>query len=273
MPVNMLSELAKRGVAYSGQADIGDVPPLYALQRAAQQAAAERALSGAGGPAGAGGVQMPPMGGGGAVGGTADTGLPGQLPFGPMVDTALVRQYRDLQREAPGEGRGAPGRTAGYSPEVEAFLEDYFGFLQNPFAMATSVPGFGQLVGVLGSAISGLPAPEAAPLTPESLVAHVIQTTIENMLGGGDAGSAADIGAEAAALEGAAPDIAGTGLAEETASRGYQDVTSDFEDAVAGMIADIESGGGDAGSGSGGGGGSGPGSAGGAPGGAQGQGM
>lgn len=182
--VNTLSELQKRAIAYSGQADIGDVPPLYAAQRAAQQAAAEQALGGTGmgGASGAGGVAplAAGLGGGGAVGGTADIGLPGTTGD-PVMDATLASGYRQTIIDDRADPRGAPGRDA-QNPDVEAFLDDYFGFLQNPGVIGASAPFVGPVASVLGPYFGAEDVPESAPLGPMDLIGY-----LAGKITGGDA--------------------------------------------------------------------------------------
>ena len=171
--VNALSELQKRAIAYSGQADIGDVPPLYAARRAAEQAAAEQALGGTGQlPSGGGGVApVAAAGGGGAVGGSADFGLPGTTGD-PAIDQALASGYRDVINAGRADPRGPPGRDA-QNPDVEAFLDDYFGFLKNPAVIGASAPFVGPFAAALGPLFGATDIPEAAPLTPSAILAQL----------------------------------------------------------------------------------------------------
>lgn len=173
-PMNALSELQKRAIAYSGQADIGDVPPLYAAQRAAQQQATEQALGGMGtGASGAGGTVplAPGLGGGGAVGGSADFGLPGSTGD-PAVDAALASGYRDVVNQGRADPRGAPGRDA-QNPDVEAFLDDYFGFLKDPAVIGVSAPFVGPFARTLGPYFGAEGIPESAPLGPIDIIQHL----------------------------------------------------------------------------------------------------
>ena len=107
---NPLSELAKRQVAFSGRADIGNVPELYALRRAMQgtgqadMGGTQGLASGTGGttPADAGGG----FGGGGPVTGRADIGLPGA----GLYDRDLEVDYTRLLRQMEATGGEAPDR-------------------------------------------------------------------------------------------------------------------------------------------------------------------
>ncbi len=132
-PRNRLSNLAKRDVAYSGRADIGDVPQLYELRAAMERerAAQMGGTPGLGGsPEGGGG--LPFSGGGGAVGGSADSGLPG-LPFAsPALESEYTRSIRRMGGDAPDRGQIASRGAINLDPSdpfgVE-FGEDLSDFL------------------------------------------------------------------------------------------------------------------------------------------------
>ena len=132
-PRNRLSNLAKRDVAYSGRADIGDVPQLYELRAAMERerAAQMGGTPGLGGsPEGGGG--LPFSGGGGAVGGNADSGLPG-LPFAsPALESEYTRSIRRMGGDAPDRGTIASRGAINLDPSdpfgVE-FGEDLSDFL------------------------------------------------------------------------------------------------------------------------------------------------
>jgi len=145
----------KRDYAFSGQANIGDVPWLYELLQ--RQAEANRP-AGIGEPTALGAGEAAPnpqsyaIGGGGGGGGTvgaADTGLPGpgQTGFGSDFD----RAFRDWERggqagEIDRTGEGAPVGPLGYID-----LSGPFGYvldavrfgLPSPLGLAGSVANLG----------------------------------------------------------------------------------------------------------------------------------
>ncbi len=147
MAQNALSNLAKREVAYSGQADVGDVPELYALRDAM---AAERAADMGGTPglgAGSGGVVPLPTaagGGGSLVGGAADTGLPGAGFENPEIERLYTQAFRSTPNFADGADRGeiASRGAINYDPADPFGL----GFGQN-MDLATQIAG---LLGIPG---------------------------------------------------------------------------------------------------------------------------
>ncbi len=144
MARNTLSNLAKRQVAFSGQADVGDVPELYAMQDAM---AAERAANMGGTPglgSGSGGtVPMPTAtGGGGAVGGAADVGLPGP----GFENQDIERLYTQAFRGDGGADRGdVAGRGAINFDPADPFGLDFGQGLQTATQIAglLGIPGMG----------------------------------------------------------------------------------------------------------------------------------
>ncbi len=266
MAQNMLSNLAKRNVALSGQATMGDVPYLYAL-RAAQRGTGQADLGGTPGLASGTGGTTPldsGGGGGGAVGGQADIGLPGESLFTPELERDYVRLLRGY------EGKDAPDRGEIASRgQANIDVADPFGVeFGQSLSQATQVA---QLLGV-----------------PYSGMANAF---VDLMLKDAQAKSDAYFDA---LIEGTAPVDPTSGITiarrsgPSSAEPGFR---GDFspeggygvEATASGYLRDsdplgLDYGGGgglggDAGSGGGGGGGSAPGSAGGAPGGAQGQGQ
>ncbi len=110
---NTLSNLAKRQIAFSGQAGTGDIPDLYALRRAmARESEAQMGGTPSLGAGEGAGAPIPTAAGGGgggaaAVGGAADTGLPGQGFADPQIERMYTRAFRALPTpsgEAPDRG-------------------------------------------------------------------------------------------------------------------------------------------------------------------------
>ncbi len=107
--VNTLQNLAKRNVAFSGRAGIGDVPDLYAEQ-AAMERARQAEMGGTPGLASGTGGSVPVApavggGSGGSIGGAADVGLPGAGFSSPEIERAYTRFFRRPGGE--GETRGS----------------------------------------------------------------------------------------------------------------------------------------------------------------------
>ncbi len=266
MAQNMLSNLAKRNIALSGSATMGDVPLLYAL-RAAQRGTGQADLGGTPGLASGTGGAVPldsgGGGGGGAVGGQADIGLPGQSLFSPDLE----RQYMRLLREY--EGKGAPDRGEIASRAEYAFdPADPFGVeFGQTLSTATEVA---QLLGVpysgMANAFVNLMLKDAQFRSDAFFDSLIEGTAPIDPTSGISIARSGDVGGVEPALGGDFSPEGGYGV-EATESGYLRDSDPIGLNDSAGM-------GGDAGSGSGGGGGgSGPGSAGGAPGGAQGQGQ
>jgi len=109
MARNTLSNLAKRQAAISGRVTRGDIPELYAAQDAmARQDAAQMGGTPGLGAGSGGTVPMPTaVGGGGAVGGSADTGLPGAGFVNEDLERAYTRAFRGAPGEAPDRGEMA----------------------------------------------------------------------------------------------------------------------------------------------------------------------
>ncbi len=131
-PRNRLSNLAKRDVAYSGRADIGDVPQLYELRAAMER---ERAAQ-MGGTPGLGGSPegggLPFSGGGGAVGGSADAGLPGDPFANQALESEYTRSIRRMGGDAPDRGQIASRGAINLDPSDPfgvQFGEDLSDFL------------------------------------------------------------------------------------------------------------------------------------------------
>ncbi len=267
MAQNMLSNLAKRNVALSGQATMGDVPYLYAL-RAAQRGTGQADLGGTPGLASGMGGSTPldsGGGGGGAVGGQADIGLPGESLFTPELERDYIRLLRGY------EGKDAPDRGEIASRgQINIDVADPFGV------------EFGQALS------TGLGYASLIDPTPVTTFANVF---VDIMTKHAQAKSDAYFDA---LIEGTAPvdPTSGVTIARRSGpSSAEPGFRGDFspeggygvEATPSGYLRDsdplgLDYGGGgglggDAGSGGGGGGGSAPGSAGGAPGGAQGQGQ
>lgn len=274
MVQNVLSNRAKRDVALSGRAGMGDVPYLYAL-RAAQQGTGQADLGGTPGLAsgtggatpldsGAGGAFG---GGGGAVGGQADVGLPGASLFDPDLEREYARLLRSYEGgNAPDRGEIASRGQYNFDPadpygvnfgqglatttQVASLLGVPYAGMANTFVNLMLKDAQARSDAFFDSLIEG-----TAPIDPTSGV------TIGRS-GAPISGTPAGIGS----IRGGDPNFGA-----ELATGDF----SDFENAPGFSIErrDDRGRGGDAGSGGGGGGGSGPGSAGGAPGGAQGQGQ
>lgn len=143
----------KRDYAYSGKANIGDVPWLYALQ--AEQAAANQPAGigeQGGGPADAaapnptgGGAIGGGAGGGGTTGG-ADTGMPGpgQTGLGQEVDN-LYNMWESGQAGEPG------GVGDNYSENPYADPAG-FGTVGSIGGLLTGIPGLGMIGAGIGAA-------------------------------------------------------------------------------------------------------------------------
>jgi len=107
MATNPLSNIAKRDIAFSGRADVGNVPELYAMRRA-MQGTGQADMGGTAGLASGAGGSTPldssgGFGGGGAVGGRADIGLPGASLYDQDREIEYTRLLRQMQ-EGGGEG-------------------------------------------------------------------------------------------------------------------------------------------------------------------------
>ena len=257
--VNTLSNLQKRAIAYSGQADIGDVPPLYAFERAQQQAAVEDALAGGGGlPSGSGGVN-PLTGGGGAVGGTADVGLPGGALSDPALEEEYTREFRRMQLQggdAPDRGEIASRGAINLDPEDPfglAFgqgIVDVTGLLSKaPGAFGTLASGFNKFAQLAlmdaqlrsDQFFEGLATGENITVDPTSGI--TMTRTGTSVL---DPGSS-DLGGRGAGVGSAAPSVEAAAAAAAAANEAMG-LSSDIEAGIRGRD------GGDAGAGNEGGG-------------------
>ncbi|MGF1629150.1 MAG: hypothetical protein ACFCUT_06735 [Kiloniellaceae bacterium] len=151
---NRLADLnrQKRDYAYSGQANIGDVPWLYAMQ-AEQAAANQPAGIGEGGGMGGDDMAAPnPQslgsiggGGGGGTTGAADTGMvgPGQTGFGAEGDQFYRYMTENGGQAGEPGGAGAGGVEFGeWGEYVDPTLAEWTGYLG---------PGPIGLVGTLGA--------------------------------------------------------------------------------------------------------------------------